>query len=191
MPATKDKIRVIAMRNSPKGVLCEWVEDGDPISRTFHDQPLPSFYKALEAMPEHVCTLAELSGKDAEKIECTGITLTYRGEKDVSILATLTARKSLKRSGRILNLTTTPLSIDPPKEPDGSDHLSKEESAAVKKLVNEVLKYINGERSTQKLMAFVEEQKAAGEKKKGRRKADPAANVAEFPAMKEPAAAGN
>lgn len=189
MPAKDRDVRVVKMRNSPENIHCEWLEDNDKYNVTFHDQPLPAFYNALKALPTHVCALAELPGKDADKIEVTGITVTYRGED--CTLATLVAKKQLKRSVRVLNLSTTPLSIEKPKEETGQDRLSDDEAKAVKKLIQEVRRYILGERSDPKLFAFAEAEKAAEEAAKKKGKKDPAANVSEFPNLNEPPAAAS
>ncbi len=179
MAAAKEKpqeIEVSSIRSNRSSIRAEWKQGDDAYAVTFHDNPLPSFYKALEALAPHVCSLSEFPAKDAEKIEPTGITISQKGESVV--LALITAKKKLKRNKRVLNVATPLLSMYEQDDDKGADHMTEEEATAVEKLIKEAKKYISGDRAQGKL-AFEEEKKEGKEKP---------SNVDEFPGMTEPPA---
>lgn len=167
------EIVVTSIRSNRSSIRAEWNQGDDDYAVTFHDNPLPSFYKALEALAVHVCSLSEFAAKDSEKIEPTGITVSQKGE---SVLALITAKKKLKRNKRVLNVATPLLAMYQNEEDKGADHMTEEEAGAVEKVIKEAKKYISGERAQGKL-AF-EETKPKPDKKTD--------NTTAFPGMEDP-----
>jgi hypothetical protein len=156
MTKTKDEAKPIfikSVRDKRKSIQIVYTQGADTIDHDFHDNPLPSFYKAIEALVPHVCTLCEFPSKDAAKITATGITCREDGD---NTLALITSRKKIKKGGRILNIPTPLLPMYPDEENAGVDHMEKEEAAAIEKVIKETLKYLGGERA-QGQIAFVEE----------------------------------
>lgn len=175
MAAPKEKpkeIVITAVRNLRKSLRIEWLEGSDEVGRNFHDNPLPSFYKALAALTPHVCSLCELPAGDAKKIEATGITVRARGENN---LALVVARKKIRKGKRVFNISTPLLAMYEDAEAKGADHMESDEAKAIEKVIAEAKKYLRGERA-QGQIAF-EEEKTEEEKKPG--------NTDEFPALTE------
>lgn len=172
------EIEVRSIRVKRASIACEWTQGDDDYKVTFHDNPLPSLYKALDGLKPHVVSLAELPAKDEEKLSVTGITVSTKGE---AVQATITAKKPLKRNKRVLNIATPILPMYENEENKEADHMSDDEAAAVEKLIKEAKKYIAGDRAQGKLAL------EDGESEKGKKDKGPD-NVAEFPALTEPAA---
>lgn len=174
----KEEIVVLSARYNRKSITCKWTKGDDAYAVTFHDNPLPSFEKALNALPEHVCSLCELPSKDAEKIEATGITIVPDGDDNEQAL--ITAKKKIRKGKRVFNISTPLLSMYPSEAKDAkaSDAMDEDQAKAITKFAAEVKKYILGERAQGKL-SFEEEdgKKDAGED--GKTKTD------EFPALTE------
>lgn len=163
--ATKDKekqkneeIVLLKVRNKRKSIFIEYTQGADSISRDFHDNPLPAFYKALEALAPHVCSLAEFGSKDEKNIVATGITLSHKGD---NTLALIVAKKTIKKGKRVLNVATPLLSMYEDSENASQDHMEPEEAKAIEKVIREAMKYLAGERA-QGQINFVEEE---GDKK--------------------------
>lgn len=177
---TTEEVIVRSCRYNGRSITCEWEQGGDSCSRTFHDNPLPSFEKALKALAEHVCTLCELPTKDADKIEATGITIRPLGSDNQQAL--ITAKKKIRKGKRAFNIATPLLAMYPAKDADkkGSDAMEEDEAKAITKFESEVKKYILGERAQGKL-ALEDAPKKEGDKGKG------ADNTEQFPGMTEPA----
>lgn len=163
MSAAKKKdesIEITAVRNNRASIHIEWLQGTDEYAVTFHDNCLPSFSKALDALPDHVCTLCELPAKDAAKIAATGITVRQKGDNH---LALIVAKKKIKKAGRVFNIATPLLPMYEDDENKGADHMEPAEAKAIEKVISEAKKYLLGERA-QGQIKFEEE---AQEKKKG------------------------
>lgn len=150
----KDTV-ITSVRNTRKAIVIEWNEGLDTCARSFHDNPLPSFTKALEGLTEHVVTLCEFPAGYAKGITATGITVREKGDNS---LALITAQKKMKRNGRVLNIPTPILAMYEDPENKGADHMSGAEAAAIEKVIKETKKYLAGERA-QGQIAFEEEKK--------------------------------
>ena len=184
MPAKPEQpkdLEIIKFRNNRKSITIEWTEGTDSVSRTFHDNPLPSFYKALEGLNPHVLTLCELPAKDLEKVSATGITVSHKGENSDALIV---ARKKIRKGKRVFNISTPLLPMYPSEEEASLDHMDEEEAKAIEKVIKEATKYILGERA-QGQIDFQEEEEA-----EPKRKAKGADNSVEFPALDTPAAEG-
>lgn len=156
-PKTKTgEIAVRRCRYNRKSIRCEWEAAGDTYAVTFHDNPLPSFEKALSALGPHVCALCELPSKDADKIEPTGVTVLPLGDDNEKAL--IVAKKKIRKGKRVFNISTPLLAMYPSKDDEkkGSDCMEEDEARAIAKFVGEVKKYIAGDRAQGKL-AFEDE----------------------------------
>lgn len=163
MAAKKEELKEIvitSVRNGRKSIKIAWTEGADSVSREFHDNPRKSFYKAIEGLVPHVCTLCELPEKDAKKITATGITVTAKGDNN---LALIVAQKKIKKAGRVFNISTPLLPMYPDAENKSADHMEDAESRAIEKVVAEAKKYLLGDRE-QGQIAF-EDEKAPEEPK--------------------------
>ncbi len=172
-PKKEETVTIKSVRNTRAAIVIEWTEGSDDCSRTFHDNPLKSFLNALDGLTEHVITLGEFPAGYAKGIEATGITLREKGD---NVLAMITAKKKLKRNGRVFNIATPILAMyEGGEDEKGADHMTEVEAAAVEKMIKEAKKYLAGERA-QGQIEFVspEPPKKAGD------------NTEQFPAMTEP-----
>lgn len=142
-----------AIRSNRASIRAEWRQADDEYAVTFHDNPLPSFYKALEALAPHVCSLCDFPAKDAEKITPTGVTLREKGENTLGLI---TAKKKIKKAGRVFNIATPILAMWSDDENKGADHMEEDEAKAIDKFAKEAKRYIQGDRAQGKL-AFEEE----------------------------------
>jgi hypothetical protein len=172
-----EEVIVTSVRYNGRSITCKWDQGGDACSRTFHDNPLPSFVKALEALKSHVCDLCELPAKDEEKIEVKGITINALGDDNQQ--SVIVATKKLKRAKRVMNITTPLLAMWEPKKKDADpgDRMDEATAKAIAKVEAETKKYICGERAQGKL---------ALEEEKPKKKKEAGAETAAFPGMEEP-----
>jgi hypothetical protein len=176
--STTGEIIVRSCRYNRKTIRCEWENAGDVYAVTFHDNPLPSFEKALAALAPIAAELFELPAKDAEKLEPTGITLRELGEDNERGL--ITAKKKLRKGKRVGNIATPLVALWPSKDAEtkGSDAMEEHQAKAISKFAAEVKKYILGERAQGKL-DFQDEDEGGDDE-------SAPANQAEFPALAEP-----
>jgi hypothetical protein len=159
-----EEVIVRSVRYNGRTIKCEWDHGGDPCARTFHDNPLPSFLKALAALGEHVCALCELPAKDVEKIEVTGITVRALGDDNQQAL--ITAKKRIRKGKRVFNISTPLLAMWEPKakeEKATTDNMDEATAKAIAKVESETKKYIIGERAQGKL-ALGDDEPAKGKK---------------------------
>ncbi len=140
----KKDIVITKVRNKRDSIEIEWTEGIDPCKRTFHDNPLKAFYDAIEALTPHVITLCEFPAGYAKGIEATGITVREKGD---NTLALITAKKKLKRNGRVLNIPTPLLAMYEDAEDKGADHMSEAEAAAIENVIKQTKKYLAGDRA--------------------------------------------
>lgn len=171
------EIIVRSARYNKRSISCEWMQGADAYAVTFHDNPLPSFEKALAALPAVVCSLCGFPAKDAEKIEATGITIRPLGEDNDQAL--VTAKKKIGKGKRVFNISTPLLAMYPGKDADkkGTDAMEEDEAKPIARFASEVKKYILGERAQGKL-SFEEEKPAP--------KKEPGSNSEKLPGMTEP-----
>ena len=178
-PKTEEVI-VQSIRTNGRAITCKWTQGGDSYAVTFHDNPLPSFNKALAALAPHVCSLCELPAKDADKVETTGVTIVPLGEDNEQAL--ITAKKKIRNGKRVFNISTPLLAMWPAADADkkGTDAMDDDEAKAITKFAAEGKKYIIGDRAQGKLAIEKEdEDETAGE-----------SNQTEFPPLAEPPAKG-
>lgn len=140
----KKDIAITRVRVTRKAIVVEWTEGLDECSRSFHENPLPAFTKAIEGLTEHVTTLCEFPAAYAKGITATGITVSEKGDNS---LALITAQKKLKRNGRVLNIPTPLLAMYEDAENKGADHMTEAEAAAIEKVIKETKRYLAGERA--------------------------------------------
>lgn len=156
---TTEEVIVTSVRFNGRSLKATWDQGGDPCSRTFHDNPLPSFIKALDALKAHVCTLCELPANQEEKIIVKGVTIAALGDDNQQ--AVIVASKKLKRAKRVMNFSTPLLAMWAPKDKDADpgDRMDDDTAKAIAKLETETKKYICGERAQGKLALEEEEEK--------------------------------
>lgn len=132
-------IQITSVRNLRKSIKIEWTQGSDDYSVNFHDNPLPSFLKSLDALVPHVCTLCELPAKDEAKIVATGITVRENGDNS---LALIVAKKKIKKGKRVFNIATPLLSMYPDENDKTVDCMDEAEAKAIDKVVQEATKYV-------------------------------------------------
>lgn len=165
------------MRNRRNSIQISWTQGIDEYDLVCHDNPLPSFLKAIEALAPHVCTLCEFPARDAAKIIPTGITC--RG-KDDSILALITAKKPVKKGNRVFNIATPILPMHEDADNPAADHMEPAEAKAIEKVIAEAERYVDGERA-QGQIQFGEDGAPADKKEDKKEEADEGEKI-EFPA---------
>jgi len=173
-----ETVTIRAVRNNRKSILIEWLQGADEYSVTFHDNPLPSFLKAIDGLTPHVLTLCEFPAGDAKKIVSTGITVRQKGGENEEAL--IVAKKRVRKGKRVLNIATPLLPMYPDAEEKTADHMSEDEAAAIEKVIKEAKRYLAGERAQGQI---VFEPDPADKKDEG-------AKTAEFTVLGEPPGAG-
>lgn len=168
------EIVIRSVRLKRASLALKWTQGEDEYGVTFHENPLPSFTKAIAALVPHVCSLCELPERDADKIEATGITMTPNGE---NTLALITAKKRVKKAGRVFNIATPLLPMYADEENKKADRMEPAEAKAIEKVATEARKYIAGERAQGRINfgADDEPKKPKGDD-----------NTPDFPALNEP-----
>jgi hypothetical protein len=147
MPEQKEKpkdVVITSVRNNRKSISIKWTQGTDEYDVTFHENPLKSFYNALDALNPHVLTLCEFSSKDLEKVRATGITI--RGKADLPS-ALIVARKTIRKGKRVFNIATPLLPMYENPENKGADHMDEAEAKAIEKVIKEATRYVCGERA--------------------------------------------
>ena len=79
--------------------------NGDEYSLTCREKARPEFYKAMEALAEHVADMCELPDDYLERITVRGVSYSYGGEAEV-MGATISASMELENSYQPLNILT-------------------------------------------------------------------------------------
>ena len=92
MPKKNESITILAVSNLRKSIRIKWEQPNgataDTYNVNFHENPLPAFYKAMDALKPHVCNLCELHARDADKLSIVGIVCKEHGENtSASIIA--------------------------------------------------------------------------------------------------------
>lgn len=166
MPKTKEpkpeKIVILAIRNRKKSINITWSQGADTHDDDFHENPRPSFYRALEELPAHIASLCDFPAADARKIVATGVTLRDEGD---NTLAMVVGYKTVKRGGRPLNIATPLLLMEPDSENKTAACMTEAESDAIDKLVKEAKKYLSGDRAQGKIDFKAGEPEPDGKKK--------------------------
>lgn len=173
-----EEVIVRSVRYNGRSIKCDWEQGGDPCSRTYHDNPLPAFIKALESLRAHVCSLCELPAKDEEKITVIGISLRPLGDDNQQ--GVIFAKKKLRKGKRAFKFSTPLLALWEPKEKEDklkTDSMDEDTAKAMTKVESETKKYICGDRAQGKL-------ELEGEDDDEEEKPD---NQTEFPPLTEPA----
>ena len=177
MPTKKEEpadIIVTKVRSNRKSISIEWTQGIDQHALTCHDNPLPSFNKALAALNPHVLALCEMPTTDLEKVKATGLTITIKGDNNHALIV---AQKRIRDGKRVFNITTPSLPMHEDEENKAMDHLSEDEEKAIEKVIKEAKKYVAGDRA-QGQSEFEGETKA--EEK-------PADGTVPFPQLTQPA----
>ena len=148
MPKKNESITILAVSNLRKSIRIKWEQPNgataDTYNVNFHENPLPAFYKALDALKPHVCNLCELHARDADKLSIVGIVCKEHGE---NTSASIIARKTLKRGRRVSGVETPSLPMYPEEGNKSKDHLDEDQAAAIEKVVTEATRYVAGERA--------------------------------------------
>lgn len=148
-------------------VHIEYTNEGDTYKYDSKDKPLPSFYKAMEALTPLILDTLQLpkayAGKkpkpDDEEpgypLTPTGITIHVKGE---SRLVCITATKVIDTPGPF-NITVPNRYMDAPtKEGATSVPYSTKQVALLEEVLDEARKYLKGERAQGTLPLETEEQ---------------------------------
>ena len=150
-----EELVILSVRNKRTSIEIVYRKGTDDYSVNFHENPLPSFAKSIEALGPHVATLCELPASEAKKIVATGITVREDGD---NMLGLIVAKKSIKKGKRVMNIATPLLSMYPDDENKTLDHMDEGEARAIEKVIKEATRYLAGERA-QGLITFEEEPK--------------------------------
>ena len=168
---SNEAITIMSVRNLRRSIKIGWTAGIDEYEVNFHDNPLKSFYDALDALKPHVCALCELHARDAEKISVTGITCRYSGEQTNALIV---ARKVIKKGKRVFNITTPLLPMYEDEANKSVDHMEEDQAKAVEAVISEATKYLGGERAQGQIQ--FEDPKGPDEEE---------SNTAKFPELKE------
>lgn len=126
----------------------------DDYSFTCSEAPRPELLKTLQALAPHVIEMCELPKSYVDRINVTGVSFSYGGEKEV-LGATIISQMKLNQSNCDLNLNTPHKASESYSEApaDEKQLLSSDCVSALEDLCAEVEMYINGERAQMKLFA--------------------------------------
>ena len=108
------------------------------------DQPTEAFKKALQALAPFVCDICEFEENYKAGMTIRGITCTYSSEKRVMGVMIHVVKK-LPESNRVFPFNTPFLPEASPVE--GGAELARPCAIAIRELLREAEKYINGERA--------------------------------------------
>lgn len=139
--------------------------NGDEYQFTCRDQAKPEFYEALAAMAEHVIDMCELPLGYLDRIKVRGVSFSYGGEND-TMGATISATMELEQSYQDLNLVTPhkASAMYCPDTPDDEKQLLAGDCIdALKALLFECERYIQGERAQGSLFPEILAQEAVTE----------------------------
>lgn len=121
----------------------------DEFSFTSFEKARPEFYKAMEALAEHVLDMCELPESYLERIIIRGVSYSYGGENG-TMGATISAAMKLENSYPALNLLTPHKASEmycPDTPDDDKQLLSGDCVDALLELRVECEKYIQGDRA--------------------------------------------
>ena len=141
-----DKIHVAYEKAAERG----W----DEYTFTCSEKPRPELYGVLKDLDVHVADICELPADYSERITVKGVTFSYGGEAEV-MGATITAQMELESSNCPLNLNTPHKASESYSEApaDEKQLLSDDCIIALDDLVDEIERYIQGDRAQQTLFA--------------------------------------
>ena len=122
------EIFIFSIRNRTKSIGIKWKQGKDTHDDDFHDNPRPSFYKALEALAPTLRTLCELPEGDLKKITVTGVTCTEDGD---NLRAVVVGRKEIKRGNKCLNLNSSILPLWEDDENANATHMTEAEAKTI------------------------------------------------------------
>jgi hypothetical protein len=161
---------ITSIKLTRNNVHIEYTNEGDTYKYDSADKPLPSFYKAMEALPPLVIDTLQLPksyiGKkpkadDSEPgypLTVTGITIHTKGD---SRLVCLVATKVIDTPSPF-NITVPNRYMDAPtKEGASSIPYSDKQVALIEEVIEEARKYLKGERAQGTLPLETEEQARA------------------------------
>jgi len=110
------------------------------------DAPKESFDVALQNLKAHALVLCELPNGEIGKISVTGMEIQRKGDHQV-IGASLYVTRTLERSSTNMSFSTPLKYVDKVTDgPDKGDVFSKEAAKAVKTMIKEAEKYVEGKR---------------------------------------------
>lgn len=110
------------------------------------DAPKESFDVAIQNLKTHALELCELPQGEIGRIAVTGMEIQRKGDHQV-IGASLLLTRSLKKSSTKLSFSTPLKYVDKVTDgPDKGDVFSKEAAKAVKTMIKEAEKYVEGKR---------------------------------------------
>jgi hypothetical protein len=125
----------------------------DKYALTSGDSPRPEMQKALNALAEDVVKLCEIPNKGSEDVAVTGVTFSYGGDKEV-MGACIIAQIRLKNSYQPLNVITPHKASESYSDyEDPMQILDFETVNRLKNVIEEALRYVNGDRAQQNLFA--------------------------------------
>jgi hypothetical protein len=150
-------MEITKVRISRNNVHLEYNNEGDTYKYDSKDKPLPSFYKAVDALAPVICSTLGLPksyvGKkptegDTEPglpLRPTGLTITTKGE---SRMVTLVGQKTVSTSPSPFNIATPLRYMDAPTEEGAcSEPYGTKDCAIIEEVIEEARKYLRGERA--------------------------------------------
>lgn len=130
----------------------------------------PEFYKALEALKEHVTQICELPDEYEGRMTPSGVSFSYDKDGGNIWSAVITAQMKLDYNPAPLNIVTPYKSNAVPENCDEDYALSLECQMALKILETEAFAYINGDRAQGSLFDDDKGKDEGKEKSKGKKK---------------------
>lgn len=134
-----------------KTIEIEWYEDPAVFDAKERDNPLPSFTDSFKALPPVACSIAHFPPKYAENLTVTGMVM---GEQGGARTVALVCRKTLDDASKDFVFKTPPRMLAHPTEEGAySPPLTGEDAEKIENAIEEVKKYVRGDRA-QGLIAF-------------------------------------
>lgn len=139
-------IEIVHVKLTRKTVFIKWTQGENERTLNERDEPLPSFRRAFEALPELVGTICHLPASWSD----TGLRVTelHVGMKGGVNTGSLTARKDLDDASKEFAFTTPERLLEMPTEEGAySPPLSKDGAGLILDAINEAKLYVRGDRS--------------------------------------------
>jgi hypothetical protein len=143
-PPKRTQLRILKVRRSRRSITIDYKNGDEQHTITSRDNPLPSFGKALDALPPLVCELLGLPASYVENMKSNGLTFTDGENEQVTIIAA----KSLSDANSPFNIATPLRFLDlPKKEGSFTPALTDKQVDLVREVEEQAKEYVRGNRA--------------------------------------------
>jgi hypothetical protein len=140
----RTQLRILKVRRSRRSITIDYKNGDEQHTITSRDNPLPSFGKALDALPPLVCELLGLPASYVENMKSNGLTFTDGDNEQVTIIAA----KSLADANSPFNIATPLRFLDlPKKEGSYTPALTDKQVDLVREVEEQAKEYVRGNRA--------------------------------------------